>query len=145
MTDLPDDIRAAATPEEAARRLGAALGLGGPAPIPATERALADPLFARALWATRKLPAMRDRMLADPTTAKVGAAPSETPSAAKLAGKAAGAVLKWGMDGLRHAEPWVIERRLAAFYRGGATFELASNPGGRGALARLVLPVEVVR
>jgi hypothetical protein len=126
MTELPEEIRDAASPEEAARLLGAALGLDGPAPLPATERALADPLFARALMSTRKLPALRDRILAEPGGIRVNAAPGTPgapgapelppapPSSAKLAAKAAGAVLKWGMEGLTHAEPWVIERRLAA-------------------------------
>jgi hypothetical protein len=40
--------------------------------------------------------------------------PAATPSAAKLAAQAAGTVLKWGMEGLRQSDPWVIERRLAA-------------------------------
>jgi hypothetical protein len=117
MTGLPEDIARAATPEEAAERLGRHLGLDGPAPLAATERALADPLFARALIAARKLPALRDRMLDAAADMRVSAAPdggAPAPSAAALAAKAAGSVLKWGMEGLRHPEPWVIERRLAA-------------------------------
>lgn len=124
MSALPEDVIAAATPAEAAERLGRHLGLAGPAPMPATGRALADPLYARALMAARGMPALRDRILegaaalrvsaAPEAPAPASAAPSDTPSAAALAAKAAGAVLKWGMEGLRHPEPWVLERRLAA-------------------------------
>lgn len=104
---LPPEITEAATLEEAARRLGAALDLDGSAPLEATRRALDDPRYAQALIATRKLPAIRDRFLADPSSAP-------TPSGGALARKAAGSVLKWGMEGLKPAAPWVIERRLAA-------------------------------
>lgn len=107
----------------AAERLGRELGLEGPAPAVATRRALADSDFARALRAVRKMPELRDQMLAAPETARirsveaarsVPASVPPPPSSAKLAAKAAGAVLKWGMDGLKPAQPWVIERRLAA-------------------------------
>ena len=106
---LPDEVTRAATIAEASERLGALIGLAGPAPEPATRRALAEPLFARALMATRKMPALRDRFLASAAAEAKG-----TPGAAALAAKAAGATLKWGMAGLKPAEPWVIERRLAA-------------------------------
>jgi len=116
------------SPEEfnaAAARLGEELGLDGPAPAMATQRAMKDPDFVRALKALRKFPELRDQMLAAPETARIRK-PGDTlpphepqsddapPSAAQLAAKAAGAVLKWGMDGLQPAQPWVIERRLAA-------------------------------
>jgi hypothetical protein len=107
---LPRDIVAAETVEEAARRLGEALGLPGPAPMAATRHALDDPRYARALMTTRKLPALRDQFLAAPGAA----APAPPPSSAGLVAKAAGSLLKWGMEGLRPAEPWVIQRRLAA-------------------------------
>ena len=103
-----EEVASAATIEEAAARLGALLEMDGPAPIPATRRALEDPDFARALVGMRKLPAVRDRLLAGKFRA---AAPA---SATGSVLKAAGAVLKWGMEGLRPAKPWVIERRLAA-------------------------------
>ena len=126
MHDLPDDIRNAASLEAAAARLGALLELGHPAPLPATRRALADAAFARALLTSRKLVAIRDQMLTAPDTVRIapparpGAPPlappppSAPPASAQVMAKAAGAVLKWGMAGLRHADPWVIERRLAA-------------------------------
>jgi hypothetical protein len=120
--ELPDDIRNAASLEEAAARLGALLGLDHPVPLPAARRALADAPFARALLTSRKLAAIRDQMLAAPETVRI--APSSEPRArapfsapspsARILAKAAGTVLKWGMAGLSHAEPWVIERRLAA-------------------------------
>ena len=120
MNELPDDVTAAATPKDAAERLGRHLGLPGPAPLAATERALADPLYARALLATRKLPAVRDQILESAAAMRISAVETPTPSSraapstAELVAKAAGAALKWGMEGLRHPEPWVLERRLAA-------------------------------
>jgi hypothetical protein len=110
---LPAEIAGAATPEAAAARLGAWLGLAGPAPAEATRRALADPRFALALAGARNLPGMRDALLAG-ALAVPPAAAAPPRGAARTAAKAAGAVLKWGMDGLRPAAPWVIERRLAA-------------------------------
>lgn len=106
---LPKEVVEASSIEEAARRLGTAIDLPGSAPLAATRRALSDPFYARALMATRKFPAIRDRFLSEPVTTS-----GETPSAAALASKAAGGVLKWGMEGLRPAEPWIIRRRLAA-------------------------------
>ncbi|WP_340108941.1 hypothetical protein [Pikeienuella sp. HZG-20] len=116
------EVAAAATIEEAAARLGALLELDGSAPLPATRRALRDPDFARALIGVRKLPAIRDRLLAGEvqvSAAPTSAAPTSAnaprpPSAAQSVVHAAGAVLKWGMEGMRPAKPWVIERRLAA-------------------------------
>ncbi len=107
------DVASAATLEEAAARLGTLLELGRPAPLSATRRALADSNFARALVGVRKMPAVRDRLLASEIRA-AGASTSIAPPAAQSAVRAAGAVLKWGMEGLRPAMPWVIERRLAA-------------------------------
>ena len=104
---LPPEVTEAPTIEEAARHLGAALLLEGPAPIGATRRALGDPQFAKVLVATRKMPLVRDKLLSEPETAPV-------PSGGTLARKAAGSVLKWGMAGMKPAAPWVIERRLAA-------------------------------
>lgn len=104
----------------AAAELGRELGLPGPAPDLATRRAVLDPDFAKALYALRNMPELRDQMLAAPDSAtirkpgEVPEAPTPAPSAVKLAAKAAGSVLKWGMDGLKPAQPWVIERRLAA-------------------------------
>ncbi len=124
MTTLPDDIRDAPSEDVAAARLGALLGLDRSAPLPATRRALQDALFARALITARKIPAVRDQLLAAPETARIAPGPGQdappasdpapAPSSVQLGAKAAGAVLKWGMEGLKHAEPWVIERRLAA-------------------------------
>ena len=107
---LPMEIAAAPSIEEAAAGLGTILGLPGPAPLEATRRALDEPLYARTLLAMRKLPALRDRFLAAPDAVRNAAAPSS----AALAAKAAGSLLKWGMEGARPAKPWVIERRLAA-------------------------------
>lgn len=109
MFRLPREIADATDPEEGARRLGEALELTGPAPRAALARALADPRYAAALFATRKLPAARDRLLA-----VAGEAASVPPGALKVAAKGAAALLKWGMAGFEHAKPWVIERRLAA-------------------------------
>jgi hypothetical protein len=119
MTTLPDDIRTAPSEEVAAQRLGTLLGLAKPAPLAATRRALKDPLFARALITARKIPAVRDQLLIAPDTARIAPAsgldtPHTPSSSARIVAKAASATLKWGMEGLRHAEPWVIERRLAA-------------------------------
>lgn len=111
LTTLPDEVTKADTVDEAAARLGSLLELPGPAPLPATRRALAEPLFARALLASRKLPALRDQLL---TVAQAVRITDTSPAPHQLAAKAAKSVLKWGMDGLRPAEPWVIERRLAA-------------------------------
>lgn len=83
-----------------------------------------DPDFDRALYAVRKMPDVLLRLLTDPSLARIRTPENternpeppaaKTPSNAKLAAKAAGSVLKWGMDGLKPAAPWVIERRLAA-------------------------------
>lgn len=108
---LPDEIVNAPSLAEAAERLGAHLGLDGPAPQDATRRALDDPGYAKALLGLRKLPDLRDRLLAQPAAHRLA---DDAPSSLGLAAKAAGSVLKWGMEGLRPAEPWVIERRLAA-------------------------------
>jgi hypothetical protein len=124
MIDLPDGIHNAPSPEVAAERLGVLLGLDAPAPLAATRLALEDRLFARALLATRMLPEVRDQLLATPGTAHIAGHPdiggtqaptsTHSPSSIQLTTKAASAVLKWGMDGLRHAKPWAIERRLRA-------------------------------
>jgi hypothetical protein len=114
---LPENFAAAGTLDEAAARLGALIGLDGPAPLAATRRALEDPQFARALIGLRLLPEARDRLLAGGlrvSSAPASAAPPPAPGPLGTVAKAAGAVLKWGMEGLHPAEPWVIERRLAA-------------------------------
>ncbi len=108
---LPEDILKAPTIEAAAERLGELLGSESPPPVPAVRRALTDPLFARALLATRKMPEALAMLLAAPDEGRITPPP---PSSAKIVGQAAGALLKWGMEGLKHAEPWAIERRLAA-------------------------------
>jgi hypothetical protein len=67
--------------------------------------------------AARTAPAVRDQLIAAAGHLRIsaaGSAPAAPPAAARLAARAAGAVLKWGMAGLEHAEPWVIEARLAA-------------------------------
>lgn len=107
---LPAEIVDADTLEEAALRLGILLELPTAAPLAATRRALDQPEYARGLVASRKIPTLRDRLLA-------AADPAPVPSSAGLIGKAASSVLKWGMDGLRPAEPWVIQKRLAACQR----------------------------
>lgn len=113
---LLGEVAAAATIEEASARLGALLELDGSAPFPVTRRVLEDPDFARALVSVRKLPAVRDRLLAGEiqVAAPASATAPRPPSAAQSVVHAAGAVLKWGMEGMRPAMPWVIERRLAA-------------------------------
>jgi hypothetical protein len=111
---LPDDVLDAGSVEDAAARLGEHLGLDGAAPLAATRRALDDPLYARALWSSRKLPELRSQLVA---AAVAEAERARPPSSGVLAAKAAGSVLKWGMEGLRHAEPWRIQRRLAACAR----------------------------
>ena len=119
MIELPDTVINAATPEEAAAALGEVLGLKKPAPLEATQRALDDPLYARALMSARNVPSLRQQLLLAPDSISISPAAGEekakpSPSSLKVAAKAAGAVLKWGAEGLKHAEPWVIERRLAA-------------------------------
>jgi len=108
---LPAHFHASASVEEAAETLGKVLGLDGAAPADAARKALDDPLFARALWAARKFPDLRDRLLQQPAAMRVNAA---APSSAATVKKAVGGLLKWGMEGLKPAPPWVIERRLAA-------------------------------
>lgn len=103
--------------ESAAERLGQLLDLPGPAPTAAAERVLTNPLFARALFAARKIPAARHWLLTAPADAPNIEEAEQTKAAQsplKLAGKAASSLLKWGMAGLEHAKPWEIERRLAA-------------------------------
>lgn len=102
-TKLRKEILEASTLEEAAALLGEDIGLRRPASLDQTRRALEDPQFARALLSTRKLPHVRDQLLA-----------AAGQSATSLASQAVDGVLKWGMEGLRPAEPWVISRRLAA-------------------------------
>ena len=117
MQMLSAAITTATSLEEAATNLGAELGLTGPAPLAATKRALDEPLYARALLGLRKNPTLRDQFLSSPGTAKISApteASQATPSAMALAKKATASVLKWGMDGLKPAAPWVIARRLEA-------------------------------
>ncbi|MEM8629765.1 MAG: hypothetical protein AAGF74_00880 [Pseudomonadota bacterium] len=105
---------------QTAAQLGRDLGLDGPIPVQAAQRALLDPDYVRAVLAVRFIPRLRDQFLNNPETARVrGKADRSIPadpkrSSAAIATKAAGAVLKWGMDGLEVAQPWVIERRLAA-------------------------------
>jgi len=108
---LPADFHASASVEEAAETLGKLLGLAGTAPVSAARKALDDPLFARALWAARKFPDLRDRLLHQPAEMRVTA---PAPSNAAIVTKAVGSLLKWGMEGMKPASPWIIERRLAA-------------------------------
>lgn len=102
-TKLRKEIIEASTLDEAAALLGKDIGLKKPASLEHTRRALEDPQFARALLSTRKLPHIRDQLLA--------AALQSTKSRAS---RAMEGVLKWGMEGLKPAEPWVISQRLAA-------------------------------
>lgn len=116
---LPDNVRNAKTLSEAARLLGSYLELSGPAPEDATQRALDNPLYARALVTLRKMPELRDQVLQSAESLRVHGQPTEAAqSLAKkeksVAAQAAGALLKWGMAGLEHAKPWQIETRLAA-------------------------------
>lgn len=101
--ELPNEIPAAGNIEESARLLGEVLGLSSSAPIPATRRAIDDPRYASALLATRKLPEIRDKLLYQ-----------DSPSNSHIIRKASSGMLKWGMDGMKPAPPWVIERRLKA-------------------------------
>lgn len=113
---LPEEITGAPSLEEAQEKLGQHLGLPGPAPKAATERARKDALFARALHNLRNMPDLRDRVLMEAEAMKVNDAPSEVrdPSTGKVVKKAAAALLKWGAEGLHPSEPWLIESRLAA-------------------------------
>lgn len=111
---LPDTIRNAASIADAARLLGVELGLAGPAPEIATRRAIGDPLYSRALLASRKIPQLRDKLLAEPGATRINAAPESALSSVGLAGRVAAGLLRWGMEGLKPADPWVIEKRLAA-------------------------------
>lgn len=119
MIELPEDVSQAPSLEIAAERLGQILGLKQPAPLNATQRALDNPLYARALLTARKMPAVRQQLLVAPETVNItplAGIESKPPPASSLQiiAKSAAAVLKWGADGLKHAEPWVIERRLSA-------------------------------
>ncbi|HUS53565.1 MAG TPA: hypothetical protein VMY41_06120 [Thermohalobaculum sp.] len=125
--ELPEDVSHAPTFALACARLGDLIGLPGPTMPEVTNRAIKDPEFAKALLASSKVPALRAHLLAHPENARFHPdqpepgplesghlEPGRTPSIAKLAGKAAAATLKWGMEGLKHAKPWEIEKRLAA-------------------------------
>lgn len=119
MVELPGAVTDATTLPEAAAALGDLLGLEKSAPLDATQRALDDRLYARALLSARNIPQLRQQLLMAPDTINIAPAagekrPATTSSNLKLAAKAAAAALKWGAEGLKHAEPWVIERRLAA-------------------------------
>ncbi len=114
---LPEDVRQAPTFALACARLGTLIGLPGPAKPEVTNRALKDPDFAKALIASRKIPALRALLLSQPGNANFHPdhpEPDRTPSTMELTGKAIAATLKWGMEGLKHAKPWVIEKRLTA-------------------------------
>lgn len=123
---LPKTVLEAPSLEEAAKRLGDFLERGAPTPMDATARAIDDPLYARALHASRKMPGVVAQLLFAPDSISLSASPDSDaptakpaearsqPSAAQLIGKAAGATLKWGMSGLKQAEPWRISQRLAA-------------------------------
>ena len=111
---LPPDIANAPSPEGAAKRLGEALGLNGPAPMEATRRALSEALYAKALWSSRKIPALRDQLLAAAGQMRISGGADDTPTNAQLVAKSIKGALKWGMEGLKPAAPWVIQRRLDA-------------------------------
>lgn len=116
-TPLPASVTDAESIEAAARALGAALELEGSAPFPATQRALADPKFAQALWAVRKMPSVLRQLLLAPHTARLRSIEDTSvpgPESREVLTKGAGSVLKWGMKGLKHARPWQIKDRLAA-------------------------------
>ncbi|WP_434052587.1 MAG: hypothetical protein RDA78_25620 [Roseibium sp.] len=120
MTDfLPEEVRKATSLSDAAAHLGAYLELSGPAPEAATQRALDNPLYARALVSLRKMPELRDQVLESAESLRVHGQPTEAAQSVvnnekSVAAQAAGALLKWGMAGLEHAKPWQIETRLAA-------------------------------
>jgi hypothetical protein len=109
LPNFPESIRTAANLDEAARGMGAFLGIDGGLPLPAARRALDDPRYAAALIATRKMPQVLAQLLARHTEAAAVA-----PGTLATLSKAASAALKWGMSGLQQAKPWVIERRIAA-------------------------------
>ncbi|MBG6212020.1 hypothetical protein IWQ49_006725 [Labrenzia sp. EL_126] len=116
---LPEEVRAAKTLSEAAERLGAYLELSGPAPEVATQRALKDLLYARALVTTRKIPEVRDQVLHSAESMRLREQTTDAVDSTKhnqqgVTTQAARALLKWGMAGLEHAKPWQIEKRLAA-------------------------------
>lgn len=119
MIKLPKEVSKAPSLEEAASRLGHILGLAEPAPLEATQRALDNPLYARALLTARKMPAVRWQLLVAPETVNIAPLAGierkpQPASSLQIMAKAAAATLKWGAEGLQHAEPWVIERRLLA-------------------------------
>lgn len=100
------EVRNAPNSEDAAKKLGECLGLDGAASPQLTERVLADSQFGKMLIGLRNIPEMRDRLIAEQPRVK-----PKTVDVLKQATKGA---LKWGMKGLKPAEPWVIGRRLAA-------------------------------
>ena len=117
MIELPESVLNASSTEKAAEALGQILGLDEAAPLEATRRAIKNPIYAQALLAARKMPAVRQQLLVAPETVTIAPPAGQTKppkSSARVAAKAAAATLKWGAEGLKHAEPWVIERRLAA-------------------------------
>jgi len=108
---LIDDLRKAGTLDDAARMLGEGLGLDAAAPTAVTQKALDDPAFAKMLVALRKLPEMRDQLIANVVAQS---AAQKRPRTVKVVKQAAKSMLKWGMEGMKPAEPWVITRRIAA-------------------------------
>ncbi|WP_172332674.1 hypothetical protein [Mangrovicoccus sp. HB161399] len=107
MKYLTRDILKAPDLSTASELLRKHLGLETALSPSVTRRALEDPVFAKALYATRKLPGVMKKLTAS-------AEQAARPSSMAVTAKAAAGVLKWGMEGLEHAKPWDITRRLGA-------------------------------
>lgn len=107
---LLNDLRKAPDLQTAASQLGTVLGLGKAAPEEVTKRVLDDPSFGQMLIGLRNLPEMRDRVLAK---AMQDSAAEAHPRPIKVVKQAAKSVLRWGMEGMKPAEPWVITQRIA--------------------------------
>lgn len=93
-------------------RLGEALGLGRPAPMPVLLRAIEDPGFATDLITCRSAPAFLTVLFDDPRTRAYERETSVAEkSAPELAGKAAAALTRWARAGFSTVALEVLERR----------------------------------
>lgn len=98
--------------EEAANLLHRELGLERPPSKEVTKKAISNPSYARALVLSQNVPELLSQLLAQPSSISVKA--SEKVSTSAVVKNAASSLLKWGMKGLKPAQPWVIARRLEA-------------------------------
>jgi hypothetical protein len=103
-SDTWDDLRA---------RLGRVLGLGGPIPSAALQRAIDDPEFAHHLLTSRNTPGFLDVLIGSVAKNEI-AAPAPHISDAQLVLRATKAFLSWGKSGFTRVDQATYDRRMAA-------------------------------